>query len=68
MNTSKLKALYAVIFAGYPDIFSVKQLQGMLGISPHLAYDLLEEGQIKGIKIGNAYKNSQNQRDPLCVG
>lgn len=48
--------MYAVLFADYPDIVSVKQLQGMLGISRHLAYDLLAEEQIRGIKIGNAYK------------
>lgn len=56
MNMSEIKALYAVMFADYPDIVSVKQLQTMLGISRHTAYDLLAEGEIKGIKIGNAYK------------
>ena len=44
------------MFAGYPDIVSVKQLQAMLGISRHMAYDLLAEGEIKGVRIGNAYK------------
>ena len=34
----------------------MKQLQTMLGISRHTAYDLLTDGEIKGIKIGNAYK------------
>ena len=56
MSASELKALYAVMFAGYPDIVSVKQLQAMLGISRHTAYDLLAEGEIRGLKIGNAYK------------
>lgn len=56
MNSSEIKALYTVMFAGYPDIVSVKQLQAMLGISRHTAYDLLAEGEIRGLKIGNAYK------------
>lgn len=56
MSASELKTLYAVMFAGYPDIVSVKQLQAMLGISRHTAYDLLAEGEIRGLKIGNAYK------------
>lgn len=56
MNSSEIKALYTVMFAGYPDIVSVKQLQAMLGISRHMAYDLLAEGEIKGVRIGNAYK------------
>ena len=28
----------------------------MLGISRHLAYDLINDGYISGIKIGNAFK------------
>ena len=40
----------------YPDIVTVAQLQKMLGISRHLAYDLINDGYISGIKIGNAFK------------
>jgi excisionase family DNA binding protein len=28
----------------------------MLGVSRHLAYDLINDGEIKGVKIGNSYK------------
>ena len=35
---------------------TVAQLQKMLGISRHLAYDLINDGYISGIKIGNAFK------------
>ncbi len=56
MSANEMKTLYTVMFADYPDIVSVKQLQTMLGISRHTAYDLLTEGEIRGIKIGNAYK------------
>ena len=34
----------------------MRQLQVMLGISRHAAYDLLTDGSIRGLKLGNAYK------------
>ena len=40
----------------YPDIVTVRQLQVMLGISRHAAYDLLTDGSIRGLKLSNAYK------------
>lgn len=52
----KKSELYKLMFPEYPDIVDVKQLQTMLGISRHLAYDLIADGYIHGIKIGNAYK------------
>ena len=39
-----------------PDIVTVKDLQAMLGISRHAAYDLLGEGEISCIRLANAYK------------
>ena len=44
------------MFKEYPDIVTVAQLQKMLGISRHQAYELINDGSIPGIKIGNAYK------------
>lgn len=35
---------------------TVAQLQEMLGVSRHLAYDLINDGYIPGVKIGNAFK------------
>ena len=35
---------------------TVAQLQQMLGVSRHLAYDLINNGYISGVKIGNAFK------------
>lgn len=52
----KTKEIYTLMFPDYPDIVDVKQLQKMLGISRHLAYDLISEGTIRGVKIGNAFK------------
>ena len=43
-------------FPEYPDIVNITQLQSMLGISRHLAYDLINDGYIRGLKIGNAFR------------
>ena len=43
MSTNEMKTLYAVMFADYSDIVPMEQLQTMLGISRHTAYDLLTE-------------------------
>ena len=51
-----MQALYEVMFADYPDIVNVAQVQAMLGISRHLAYALIGDGDIPGMKIGNAYR------------
>ena len=56
MKKSELRELYQMMFPDYPDIVTVAQLQSMLGISRHLAYDLINEGSISGLKIGNAFK------------
>ncbi|NLN56340.1 MAG: helix-turn-helix domain-containing protein [Clostridiales bacterium] len=56
MKKSELKELYQMMFPDYPDIVNIAQLQTMLGISRHLAYDLINGGYIKGLKIGNAFR------------
>ncbi len=56
MKKGQLKELYEMMFPDYPDIVTVAQLQKMLGVSRHLAYDLISYGYIRGVKIGNAYK------------
>lgn len=56
MKKSELKELYQMMFSDYPDIVNIAQLQTMLGISRHLAYDLINGGYIKGLKIGNAFR------------
>lgn len=56
MRKTELKELYKIMFPDYPDIVTVAQLQQMLGVSRHLAYDLINNGYISGVKIGNAFK------------
>lgn len=56
MTKSEIQAMYEVMFTDYPDIVNVAQVQAMLGISRHLAYALIGDGYIHGLKIGNAYR------------
>lgn len=56
MKKSELKELYKMMFPDYPDIVTAAQLQRMLGISRHVAYELLADKEISAIKIGNIYK------------
>ncbi len=56
MRKTELRELYKMMFPDYPDIVTVAQLQQMLGVSRHLAYRLIEDGALQGIKIGNSYK------------
>lgn len=56
MKKSELKELYQMMFPDYPDIVNIVQLQTMLGVSRHLAYNLINDGYIKGLKIGNSFR------------
>ena len=56
MRKAELKELYKMMFPDYPDIVTVAQLRKILGISRHVAYELLAEKEISAIKIGNIYK------------
>ncbi len=45
------------MFRDYPDVVDVDTMRKMLGdIGRKLAYRLLSEGKIEGLKIGRAYK------------
>ena len=44
------------MFNEYPDIMSVDQLCEAFQIGKNTAYELLNIGQIKGIKMGNIWK------------
>ena len=56
MDCKEIREMYKLMFAEYPDIVTVKDLQIMLGIRRHAAYDMLGEGEISCIRLGNAYK------------
>ena len=56
MNAKRFEQLYKMMFPESPDVVNVKQLHQMLGISRHLAYDLIEGGDIQAILVGNAFR------------
>jgi len=61
MKKSEIKEMYSMMFAEYPDVLSIKDLQKMLGISRQLAYDLINDGEIAALTIGHSYKIPNNQ-------
>lgn len=44
------------IFKDYPDVVSIEQLMKMLGIGRNKAYELVNSGTIKSIRIGTKHK------------
>ena len=48
--------LYNPMFAKYPDVVTVAEMQKMLRISKKPAYWLIKTKQVKAIKIGNQYR------------
>ena len=65
MDSKEIREMYKLMFAEYPDIVTVKDLQAMLSISRHAAYDLL--GMAKSAASGwKRLQNPQNQCDQLC--
>ena len=65
MDCKEIREMYKLMFAEYPDIVTVKDLQTMLGISRHAAYDLLG-GRDQLHPAGKRLQNPQNQCDQLC--
>ena len=55
MNRSQ-KYTYRQLLADYPDVMDVEQMSRALGVSVKTGYKLLKEGDVKGLKIGRAYK------------
>jgi excisionase family DNA binding protein len=44
------------MFSHYPDIMSVNDLRSALGIGRTKAYELINSGEIKSIKVGKSIK------------
>ena len=53
---NNLDRMYKLIFTEYPEIVSVAEMQKMLGISRHAAYDLVKDGTIPALKIGTSFR------------
>lgn len=50
------ESIYKLMFTEYPDVVTVPQLQSMLHISRQLAYELINEGKLKALRVGNSYR------------
>ena len=44
------------IFSNYPDVVSITDLMKMLNIGRNTAYSLLQNGEVKSIKVGKQYR------------
>jgi excisionase family DNA binding protein len=44
------------MFADYPDVVGVAELQTMLGVGRKLAYRLIGEGEIQALHVGRTYR------------
>lgn len=56
MENNCVPSIYNIMFAEYPDIVTVAQLQKMLHISRQLSYELINSGQIRAFKVGNSFR------------
>ena len=52
----KPREAYRLMFADYPDVVGIAELQTMLGVGRKLAYRLVKEGNISSLNIGRNYK------------
>ncbi len=56
MKKQELKTICDQMFAEYPDIVTVRQVQKMLGCSRIFVYNRINEGKLPAIRIGCAFK------------
>ena len=56
MKKHDLKTICDQMFADYPDIVTVKQIQKMLGCSRTFVYELIDDGEIPALQLGTGYK------------
>ena len=44
------------MFTNYPDVVSINELMTMLNVGKNTAYNLLQSGTLKSIKVGKQYR------------
>ena len=54
--TEKATAYEKMMFADYPDIIGIKDLQKMLGIGRKAALELAKHPKIHGVIVGNRFR------------
>ena len=45
-----------MLFTQYPDLLSITDLRGALGVGRTKAYELVSSGEIRSIRVGNAIR------------
>ena len=45
-----------MLFTQYPDLMSITDLRGALGVGRTKAYELVSSGEIRSIRVGNAIR------------
>ena len=45
-----------MLFTQYPDLMSINDLRGALGVGRTKAYELVSSGEIRSIRVGNAIR------------
>ena len=45
-----------MLFTQYPDLMSINDLRGALGVGRTKAYELISSGEIRSIKVGKAIR------------
>lgn len=45
-----------MLFTQYPDLMSITDLRGALGVGRTKAYELISSGEIRSIRVGNAIR------------
>ena len=56
MKKSEFREMYKMMFSNYPDVVTVPQMQKMLHVSKPTAYNLINDGYIKCVKMGGTYR------------
>ena len=50
------KGYYRQMLVEYPDVMNILQMSKALSISVKTGYKLLKDGEVKGLKVGRAYR------------
>lgn len=54
--TLSAEQVYRSVLSNYPDVLSVEQVSAALSVSTKTAYKLLNDGHLKSLKVGRAFK------------
>lgn len=47
---------YILLLQGYPDVLNMEQVSQILGVSMKTGYKLINEGKLRGLKVGRSFR------------